>query len=265
MKKKRFYIENCDENVDKSMHDSFEWCLYIDIEGFKNHFIAQEHKIKYATIQLIEIIYNVIESVPKGNYFWSLNCHQFGSDGFLIHQRALRKNNLNIPIYIAISVMRSFAITGFLCRTQMALGKMICYSGCLPEVIRKKMNNGVVVSDKKHLFVLYEIFGDAIINSYSIKAPKGPLFIVDAFLKEYFLEQDIIFVEKIYVDKCKNENKFLEINWVKYPEIDSLMSKYNGVSVKQSEIEKKISCYLENYKKDLTQEWIFNSENLIKN
>jgi len=185
------------------------WCIFIDIEGFKNIFACNDKFALYLLGKMLHLIYKV-GSVVYPNEPERLFVHQF-SDGFAIIS-SLPENNLKRPINIAVFLMQQFLLAGGAAKVGISDGDFYDIQGCYPKEIYDKINEGTLeIGDG--IIRVSTCLGEALINAYKILtlSPSGPGLFIDRSLYN-FIPSETLFI---------NENKnSMGINWIEYQNED---------------------------------------------
>ena len=247
------------------MSDSNRWAIFIDIEGFSCFKSESDFNRSVETIlcDLYLIGSKIYRESPE-----RLFAHQMGGDGFVIVSEFAEKD-LSHPISIAIILLRSLVLHGFIGKAGISVGNFANVSGCwssfyklveedLPK--RKVLGDWYPIEyDHSRIDLGYGILttipvmGFALINSYKAqtKGPKGPNLIIDGSLKEMIPDKFPIvseIAEHILIDWLRAEhdeinkiatgigyNKLLDVELVTKNFLKYLENKTDGVSDEWSE------------------------------
>jgi len=178
--------------------DSETWALYIDIEGFAQHWddtINAFLGLNALMEAICRIGMNVYPNVRE-----RLFCYQFG-DGILITSD-FHEENLSRPVLIAIGILRHVLAKNRVAKACLAEGNISCIAGCYPKEVRD-------ATDRSHvplgdgILITTPVLGNGLLNTVGLgkKGPRGPLLLVDsklqgrlpgAILKTGILEKDVV-------------------------------------------------------------------------
>jgi len=154
------------------------WAVYVDIEGFGELYRREASAL--ATLRcLIEGVYLAgSRAFPKSPD--RLFAHHVG-DGFILVSE-FGSQTLDVPICLAIGILRHVASTGWFCKAAVAEGDFADIRGCYPEVLREADHDAcgrVALGDG--LLTTLPVMGTALIRAVGIsKKASGALLLVDA-------------------------------------------------------------------------------------
>lgn len=160
------------------MTNNTAWSIYIDIEGFGSLY-DKEYEILIALGDLMEAIYLI-----GVNYYTEspnrIFAYQTG-DGFVIVGE-FPVDTLEIPISIAITLLRHVAKKGRFAKASIAEGEITDIVGCYPKRILDALgDNKFMLSMGGGLMTIFPIMGTALIKSFKIgeRSPSGALLVLD--------------------------------------------------------------------------------------
>jgi len=156
------------------------WAIYIDIEGFATNYLTERGQVISGLSTLMETIYEI------GTHFCSerskrLCAFQTG-DGFFINSEY---GSPNVPIAIAVILMRKALMAGCLTRIGISEGETVGISGWWPEKIRRNVKD-VKVKIGSGLMYLFPVMGTAYINANKVikSEAKGSLLLITSDLAQ---------------------------------------------------------------------------------
>ena len=232
---------------------SFEWALYIDIEGFSAKF---EQGAKDSFIKLTNDLFTI------GSHFYDyLSIEQFGGDGFLLKQVSIRSPNFEKPIELATLLLKLILLRGGIGRVQISHGYMADTKGLYSDEIQNSIRmNGSdnLLNGKRNIMGIKPLIGTSIINAHKLKGPSGPLLLVDVELESNLIESRIPFTKLNF----HNQN-VLSVNWVKF-DTERIQEIVDFIGLNSSiDYTQLVKNYIQN--NSLTNEWIQGAVTLIQN
>lgn len=182
---------------------SKSWALYIDEEGFGQHWDDTMEAFRGLNA-LMEAICRIGMRVYPGERK-RLFCYQFG-DGFLITSE-FNEEDLTRSVLIAIAILRHALAADRVAKACLAEGNISSIAGCYPKEVRDAPDRSCVRLGEG-LLITTPVLGEGLLNTVRMgkKKPKGPLLLVDAKLQSRF-PRDISFAN--YNDDV------IVLNWLK--------------------------------------------------
>ena len=149
------------------------WSIYIDIEGFSHQYEETDSAL-WALSELMRGIYLIGSRASFGDS-GRIFAHQTG-DGFIIVSE-FASESFEIPIAIAVALMRHVAVSGRFAKATIAEGKFSDVAGCYPEEVRKVQDAGGRVPLGGGLMTVFPVMGTAMINAVNVAkaSPSGAL------------------------------------------------------------------------------------------
>ena len=221
------------------------WAIHIDIEGF-GALYDQEDQILWSLGDLMEGIFYIGSKCypePPDRIF----AHQIG-DGFIIVSDFGSKS-LEVPVSIAIALLRHVAANGRLAKVTIAEGELFDIQGCYPKTIRDAKESDGRVFMGAGLMTISPVMGTALIRAVGIdkKSPSGSLLIIKKD-DHHRIPQDLPVTEILDLNLCS-------IDWVHAEsELVNNIQEIVGLNHPDfGELEHKISDYCNTY--DLKESW----------
>jgi len=153
-----------------------QWSILIDIEGFGKLY-EMENQVLLALGSLMEGIF-LIGKNCYGESPDRIFAHQLG-DGFVIVSE-FGNESLEVPVAIAIALLRHTAATGRFAKATIAEGGFADIVGCYPKRIRALVGGDNTVSMGHTFMTLLPVMGTALIRAVQIakRSPKGSLLLL---------------------------------------------------------------------------------------
>lgn len=232
------------------------WALYIDEEGFAQHWDNTLNAFRGLNALMEAICRIGINVYP--NEGERLFCYQFG-DGFLITSD-FHEEDLSRPVLISIAILRHVLAVNRVARACLTEGNVSDIAGCYPKEVRNS-------PDRSHVFlgagvlITTPVLGKGLLNTVGLskKGPRGPLLLVDAKLRSR-LPGDIL------KTNISEEDIFL-LNWIKGEPNGLQDLQKRGKLAIESEANRKtrLSHYIEkiNDNREKMEEWKRNAKNYL--
>ncbi len=225
------------------------WALYIDEEGFAQHWddtLGAFRGLNALMEAICRIGRNVYPNVGE-----RLFCYQFG-DGFLITSD-FHEEDLSRPVLIAIAILRHVLAVNRVARACLAEGNVSDIAGCYPREVRDAPDRSHV-SLGDGLLITTPVLGNGLLNTVGLgkKGPRGPLLIADSKLRSR-LPGDISITDI--------ENDVVLLNWIKGEPNDLQYLQERAELAIESEAGRKtrLSQYVEKVN-DKLEEWKGNAK-----
>lgn len=224
------------------------YAISIDIEGFSN--LAGTDQLNCSLppmpqlFSLMKAIYSIGSNYNKytNNRFFA---HQI-VDGFLLVSE-YDEEILNVPISIAILLMRSVLLSGGVAKACISTGDFSDISGCYPHPLNNSNGNNIEMGNA--IMTLLPVMGTALINASGVakKSPSGSLLL----LPEEFLQSLPQEIKYTHLADCK----LISIDWIHSEISDKFREQY--ASELPSETTPNMECMIYNYirKNSLTTTW----------
>ena len=221
------------------------WAIHIDIEGFSTTYEKSSQGL-YSLRALMEGIYLIgnkwCSDPPEGIF-----AHQIG-DGFIIVGELCRES-LEVPIIIAIALMRHVLISSGAAKAVIAEGELADIQGCFPKCIRDESKGDSWVRLGRGLMTTFPVMGTALIRAVNLAeaSPSGSLlFIQEALSPRIPLEIQLV---------PTNAPHLLSIDWIhtKIESLEQLQQIANLTKVGVTVLEHKLKEYI--VRNDLKGEW----------
>ena len=229
------------------------WAIYIDIEGF-GALYDREDTILWALGDLMEAVFligtNCYPETPN-----RLFAHQTG-DGFIIVSEFAAKT-LDVPIAIAIALLRHVSERGRFAKASIAEGGFAGINGCYPKRIRDAQRKDGRVFMGGGLMTVFPVMGTAMINAVAVekRSPSGALLTLNASdgprISSDCLVQDVA------------ENDLVAIDWVNssIPLVSELQATAGLRAPSAEAIKNHFSTYIRTTR--VKQQWKANSNRFL--
>jgi hypothetical protein len=231
------------------------WAIFVDIEGYS---VKDQVKGRELSVLLADDICKIASKVSCRGY---LGFYQFGADGFLIRPNSLSEN-LSLAISISIALQRMALRYNCVRKVKISYGNLGDYSDFykyLPQKYNGKMDDDDTIQINHCLIVLSpSLMGNALIRSYNLKCPHGPLLCIDSIYKEEINELQLISLP-FY------EEKSISINWLGSlgKDMENQVSYFIGENIDSHSLyEKYLAEECGNI--PLESEWLVNAKCLLK-
>ena len=227
------------------------WSIYIDIEGF-GALYDKENEILTALGDLMEAIYligvNYCNETPNRIF-----AHQTG-DGFVIVGE-FPVDSLEIPIAIAIVLLRHISKRGRFAKASISEGGMTDIVGWYPQRIRDALTESkFMLSMGGGLMTIFPVMGTALINPVKIggRSPSGALLTLD--------ESQVNRIPKECLVQTIVGRNLVSVDWVhsNLPLIENIQIKSGLEAPSSSDLTNIFSKYFSSMDK-VKNEWKANS------
>jgi hypothetical protein len=169
---------------------------------------------------------------------------------------------LDIPINIATICLQHLLIKNFLGRAHISFGSMKDITKLYPaEITNSSVNNIIKIGSYGYMF-LNPFIGDAIINTFKLQGPRGPLLLLDKRFYKRFDNHSVFHenIPKNYIKEHENEFSY-SINWIQLITGDIYEFK-KANSYSNENLKLNLKHYLSQH--DIDPVWKNNAELLIK-
>jgi len=162
------------------MSEPESWALYIDEEGFTQHWDDTMNAF-LGLNALMEAICRIGMNVYPATVE-RLFCHQFG-DGFLITSD-FHEEDLSRSVLIAIAILRHILAVGRVARASLAEGNVSDIAGCYPKEVRDAPDRSCVYLGAG-LLTISPVLGEGLLRTIKLdkKGPRGPLLLAKSKLQ----------------------------------------------------------------------------------
>jgi len=164
------------------------WAIYIDVEGFSNNYKhggIQRGHVFDGLRSLTEAIHGIGAKVCLERD--KRLCAYQAGDAFFIDSEY---GSPNVPIAIAIILMRSALLAGALTKAGISEGDCVDIRGLRSEVIRVNAKGDDVPLGKTGHMRLFPVMGTAYIRAHELTKAKGCLLTLDSKMVERSRDQD---------------------------------------------------------------------------
>ncbi len=187
------------------MSESERWALFIDEEGFAEHW-DDTVKAFLGLNALMEAICRIGKKVYP-NPGERLFCHQFG-DAFLITSD-FHEEDLSRSVLIATAILRHILAIGRVARASLAEGNVSDIAGCYPKEVGDAPDRSRVYLGTG-LLTITPVLGDGLLRTVALdkRNPRGPLLLANSKLRSR-LPVDISITD------FEDNDEVIVLNWVK--------------------------------------------------